>query len=111
MRTDAPNATKSKSDTFLLYTLEEKIDDDNYRELQRRLRSSAYSTTVVIDLSKVSSLTSAGLGALISLIEYAQEAKRRLYLMNPSATVLILINSTGFSEFFPIIKDLSEIGR
>ena len=109
MCTDTLSVTKSKSDTFLLCTIEGIIGDNNCRELQRRIRSSACSTTVVIDLSKVPSLSSTGLGALISLIEYAQEAERCFYLMNPSTAVRLLIDSTGFPELFPIIKGLDEI--
>ena len=107
MRTDALSVTMS--DNFVLCTLEGVIGDSNYREIQRHIRSLAYSTTVVIDMSKISSLSSTGLGAIISLIEYAQEAERRFYLMNPSTVARLFIDSTGFPELFPIINSLDEI--
>ena len=109
MCTDNLRLTKSKLDTFLLCSIEGAISDNNYRELQRCLNKSVYKTTVVMDLSKVSCLSSTGLGALISLIEDAKEAERPFYIMSPSHIVRILIESTGFPELFPIIDDLDEI--
>ena len=109
MRIDKLHLAKSNTGTLILCTVEGAICDNNYRELQQRLTQSVYKTTVVMDLSKVSYLTSAGLGSLIALIEYSHEAERNFYIMRPSHIVRILIESSGFPEYFQIIEGLDEI--
>ncbi|MDR1178539.1 MAG: STAS domain-containing protein [Spirochaetaceae bacterium] len=101
--------TKSNEGHFTVFEIQGSLDDRNYREFQRRIRSSAFTSHVVLDMSGVERLSSTGLGAVITLIEYAQEAKRRFYILNPSAIVKIVIDSSGLPELFTIVKTMDEV--
>ena len=109
MRIDDMRVTESKSGDSVIYTIEGVISDNNYRDIERQIKPTTCSATVIMEMSLVSSLSSAGLGAIASLIEYADEAGRRLFIMNPSTAVRLLIDSTGFPEFFNMINDYNEI--
>jgi anti-anti-sigma factor len=106
---EALTMTKSNEGRFTIFEVQGTLDEKNYREFQRRIRSSAFTSHVVLDLSRVERLSSSGLGAVLTLMEYAQEAKRRLYILNPSEIVKIVIDSSGFPEAFTIIKNMDEI--
>jgi anti-anti-sigma factor len=101
--------TKSNAGRFTLVELRGFLDDQNYREFQHKIRSSAFTSHVVLDMSGVERLSASGLGAILTLIEYAQEAKRNFYILNPSEIVKIVIDSSGFPELFTIIKSVDEI--
>ena len=106
---EALTVTKSNVGSFTLFELQWSLNSRNYREFQHKIRSSAYTSHVVLDMSGVEYLSSSGLGAVITLMEYAQEAKRHFYILNPSEIVKIVMDSSGFPELFSIIKSMNEI--
>jgi anti-anti-sigma factor len=101
--------SKATIGRFTVFTIQGSLGDHNYKELQHRIRASAFSSHVVLDMSRVDRLSSTGLGAVITLIECAQEAKRPLYILNPSQIVKIVFDSSGFPELFNVITSMDEI--
>jgi anti-anti-sigma regulatory factor len=60
-------------------------------------------------MSRIVRLSASGLGAVITLMEYAREAKRNFYILKPSEIVKIVIDSSGFPELFTIIENVDTV--
>ncbi|MBK8913448.1 MAG: STAS domain-containing protein [Phycisphaerales bacterium] len=60
------------------------------------------STRLVLDLSDVTFVSSAGLGALVRLVAYANTLEARVALAAPSPFVANLLQVTHLSRFFEI---------
>lgn len=60
------------------------------------------STRLVLDLSDVSFVSSAGLGALVRLVAYANTLEARVALAAPSPFVANLLDVTHLNRFFEI---------
>lgn len=94
------------------YTLLEvagTINSYTYTEFQDKVYSIVKQTNLVLDLSRVVNLSSSGLGVLMSALDDAEEAGKKLYVMKPSEVVRLAIESTGFSDMFTVIYSLTEV--
>jgi anti-anti-sigma factor len=86
------------------------VNSYTYTDLQERLaKALATSDFVVLDMEKVSNLSSAGIGVLMAALDDAEEAKKRLVLLRPSEIARLALESTGFAERFPIAESLREL--
>jgi anti-sigma B factor antagonist len=85
------------------------INSYTYTEFQTKVYSLVKVTNLVLDLSRVTNLSSSGLGVLMAAYDDVQEAGFKLYIMKPSEVVRLAIESTGFSELFTIIYSLTEV--
>jgi len=106
---DHLNITERKGDGYALLELVGAINSYTYTDFQARLYNLAKTTNLVLDMSRVSNLTSSGLGVLMSAVEDGEETGHRLYLMSPSEIVRLAIESTGFGEMFPLIHSVNEV--
>jgi len=95
--------------TIRLIELDGSINSYTYTDFQDKLYTCIEKSTVVIDMSKVVNLSSAGLGVLMSAMETGEEKGHRLYIMKPSQIVTMAIDSTGFIDMFKIITSVNEI--
>ena len=64
---------------------------------------------ITLDLSRVSNLSSSGLGVLMAALDDGEAQGNKLYIMKPSEVVRLAIESTGFSEMFTVIYSLTEV--
>lgn len=64
---------------------------------------------LVLDLSRVTNLSSSGLGVLMAALDDGIEYGNKLYVMKPSEIVRLAIESTGFSDMFSVIYSLTEV--
>lgn len=106
---DHLNITERKGDGYVLLEVMGTINSYTYLDFQQRVYNLIKTTNLVLDLRRVTNLSSTGLGVLMTAVEDGQETAHRLYLLNPSEIVLMAIDSTGFAEFFPIIRSVSEL--
>ncbi len=94
---------------YVLLEIAGTVNSYTYTEFQNRAYSLVKKTNLVLDMSKVVNISSAGLGVLIAATEDAKDSGFKLYLMNPSEIVRTAIESTGFREMFTIIHSLTEV--
>jgi len=97
------------NDTYVLLELIGVINSYTYSEFQERVQEMTNRSNLVLDMSRVSNLSSSGLGVLMAAVEDGQERGHKLYIMNPSEIVRLAVESTGFPEFFPIISSVNEV--
>lgn len=93
---------------FSLLAAEGVVDALTYAGLQAKLNCHIRARSVVLDLSRVTAISSLGLGALISAAEDGKSSGNRLFLLNPSCIVRLAIETTGFSSLFPVVRSLAE---
>ncbi len=85
------------------------INSYTYTEFQNKVYSLILRTNLVLDLSRVSNLSSSGLGVLMAALDDGEAQGNKLYIMKPSEVVRLAIESTGFSEMFTVIYSLTEV--
>lgn len=64
---------------------------------------------VIIDLSEVDYIDSAGLGSLVAILKDARLNNKALYLMAPKQAVMRVFEMTRLDKVFSIISSISEI--
>jgi len=94
---------------YALLEVSGTINSYTYTEFQAKVYALIKQTNLVLDLSRVSNLSSSGLGVLMSALDDGEEAGHKLYVMKPSEVVRLAIESTGFSEMFTVIYSLTEV--
>jgi anti-sigma B factor antagonist len=62
---------------------------------------------VIVDLSGVDYISSAGAGVFIGAIGTAQENQGNIILMNPTENVMEVFDLLGLSQLFSFAKDLA----
>ncbi len=85
------------------------INSYTYTDFEQKVYSLIKSGNLVLDLSRVTNLSSSGLGALMAALDDGEENGHKLYVMKPSEIVRLAIDSTGFSELFTVIHSLTEV--
>src|SRR3984885_11905365 len=76
-------------------------------ELRREVLEQSDSR-VIIDLSRVTRIDSAGLGQLMSCYSHLVKNRGALKMMNPAPEILNLLNMTGLSTLIPTFHDEQE---
>lgn len=100
--------TEKQADNFVVLTVSGSINSYTYHEFEKKVYGHIKEQSVVLDLSRVTNLSSSGLGILMAASEDGAEFGYKIYILNPSEVVKLAIASTGFSEVFPVINALSE---
>jgi len=94
---------------YVLLEVSGTINSYTYTEFQAKVYALIKQTNLVLDLSRVTNLSSSGLGVLMSALDDGEETGNKLYVMKPSEVVRLAIESTGFSEMFTVIYSLTEV--
>ncbi|MFA6506915.1 MAG: STAS domain-containing protein [Treponemataceae bacterium] len=84
------------------------INAYSYARFQQKLHTLIRAGDVVLDLSRISCLSSSGVGALISAVEDGEEFGSRFFLLSPSVIVRLAIESSGFAHLFTIVSSENE---
>lgn len=94
---------------YVLLEVAGTVNSYTYTEFQEKVYALIKETNLVLDLSRVNNLSSSGLGVLMAAVDDGEEVGHKLYVMNPSEIVRLAIESTGFSDMFPVIYSLTEV--
>lgn len=94
---------------YALLEVSGTINSYTYTEFQNKVYGLIMETNLVLDLSRVSNLSSSGLGVLMAALDDGAANGNKLYVMKPSEVVRLAIESTGFSEMFTVIYSLTEV--
>ena len=101
--------TEKMNDSFVLLTVSGSINSYTYHEFETKIYNLIKEYSIVLDVARVTNLSSSGLGILMAASEDGADAGHKIYILNPSEIVKLAIASTGFSEVFPIIHSLDEV--
>ena len=96
------NIGKSLEDLTLTVTLEGRLDTTTASQLEEELRDSLPNVTkLVLDMSKLEYISSAGLRVLLSAFKIMRN-KGKMKVTNANELVKEVFEVTGFSDFLPI---------
>ena len=84
---------------FTFYTID-AVRSVLYKKISR--------SNVVLDLSQVSEIDSAGPGLLLAVFSDALNAEHILYMLNPSENVLRSLEKTGLFDLLSVIASVNE---
>ncbi|MFI3258076.1 MAG: STAS domain-containing protein [Spirochaetales bacterium] len=101
--------TEKKGANYVLLEIVGNLNLYTYTDFQAKIIQHIKDSELVLDLSQVSAISSSGLGALMVGYEDGESSGHKLYIMNPSVTAKMAIESTGFAEYFPVIHSLTEV--
>ncbi len=99
----------SERGKYTVLTVNGPINSYTFTELQEKTMKYAGKVDLAVDLSGVSSMTSAGIGVILAAIEDAEAAGKRLFVVAPSEVSRLAIESTGFGERFPTVASVKEL--
>ena len=93
-----------------LLTLTDRLDAEAAPELEQRCERliGRQTRTLIVNLSTLDYLSSAGLCALLNLAKLAKARQSRLILCGPTPAVRQILNLSGFDKILPISEELSE---
>ncbi len=97
------------TDKYLLLKVEGTINSYTYGSFEEKVYSGIKEKNVVMDLAKVTNMSSSGLGVLMSAHDDGEENGHEIFILNPSEVVKMAIDSTGFSDMFKVIHSLDEV--
>jgi anti-sigma B factor antagonist len=86
------------------------LDAHTFEELEEAI-TELFSTgqyRIIVDLSGVDYISSAGAGVFIGALSESQENGGNIVLMNPTANVKEVFDLLGLSQIFSIVADLSK---
>ncbi len=101
--------SKTSVKDALLLDVEGAINSYTYNEFEEQVYSAIKQDDVVLNLAKVTNMSSSGLGVLMSAYDDGEENGHNIFILNPSDIVRLAIDSTGFSDMFKIIRSLDEL--
>jgi len=84
------------------------VNSYTFSEFQEKVFKSVAEADTVVDMERVTTLSSAGIGVLMAAMDDAEASGRRLAVLRPSEIVKLAFESTGFADRFPIIQALRD---
>ena len=100
--------TEKLTDNAIVLTVSGSINSYTYHEFEKKVYGHIKERSVILDVSRVTNLSSSGLGILMAASEDGEELGHKIYILNPSEVVKLAIASTGFSEVVTVINSLAE---
>ena len=97
-----------EADAYLLLRPEGELDAYTVNAFREVLARSVGADRVVVDLSSVPFMDSAGLGALIGGIRRIREADAEITVVSSRPALTRLLHTTGFDRIVPIVESIEE---
>lgn len=95
--------------SILIITLEGSIDSKTASEVQQKiLEASVNSVNVIIDLTKVDFVSSAGLRVLLMVYRQIKAKNGKVILVGVSEEIMEVMSMTGFINFFEIVDTVTN---
>lgn len=95
----------------ILLTISGNLNSFTYGEFEEKIYAAIKKDDVVLELSKVTNMSSSGLGVLMSAHDDGEDVGNEIYILNPSEIVKLAIDSTGFSDMFKVIHSVDEVKK
>lgn len=86
------------------------VNSYTYTDLQEKLaKALSLGSLVIVEMEKVTNLSSAGIGVLMTALDEAEASDKRLVLLKPSEISRLALESTGFADRFAVASSLREL--
>ena len=85
------------------------VNSYTFTEFQQKLERAMAKGEVVIDMEKVTTLSSAGIGVIMAALDDAEAGGGKLSILRPSEVARLAFESTGFMERFPVFQNLKDL--
>jgi anti-anti-sigma factor len=102
------DVTVRREDDYDLLLVSGPVNSYTFSEFQDKVFRSVAAANVIVDMEKVTTLSSAGIGVLMAALDDAEDAGRKLAILRPSEIVKLALDSTGFAERFPLIQSVKD---
>ncbi len=94
---------------YVLLELSGSLNAYTLTELQEKMNVYIMDSNVVLDMSLLTSIDSAGVGTILAGHNDGEEFGFKLFIMNPSDVARHALERTGFFELFHIIHSVTEV--
>ncbi len=94
---------------YVLMELSGVINSYTCDELKNKIFSMVLDSNLVLDLSLIEAIDSAGVGIIMAGFNDAEDNGHKLYMMNPSPQARKAIDDTGFSDTFHFVHSVTEV--
>jgi anti-anti-sigma factor len=101
--------TERKDGDRIVLAIAGPVNSYTFSEFQEKLSKALSRADVVVDMEKVTTLSSAGIGVIMAALDDAEAEGRRITVLRPSETARLAFESTGFMERFPIVQNLRDL--
>ncbi len=105
---DSITVTEKKHGNFTVLDVSGQVNSYTHGEFEKAVYSAVKKGDTILDLSETITLSSFGLGILMTALEDSQEKGSAFYILNPSKLAWLAVESTGFSDMFKIIHSLDQ---
>jgi anti-sigma B factor antagonist len=102
---------KTGVDKWVVIRISGRVDAETSETLEKAFLARIESGVLflAIDLSEVSYISSAGLRAFLVALKSLQKKGGEVSLINPQPNVLEVLEMSGFTTLFPILKDTGSL--
>ncbi|WP_298533062.1 STAS domain-containing protein [uncultured Treponema sp.] len=94
---------------YVLYEISGSMNTYTITELAEKLDETIKKSNVVVDLERVDSIDSVGVGLVMATHNDGEDCGHKFYIMNPSAASKIALEETGFFDVFDVIHAVTEV--
>ncbi len=94
---------------YMLLELTGAINAYTLGDFQEKVYRYILDSNVVLDMSKVVSVDSSGVGVILAGYNDGLESSTKLFIMNPSESSRHALERTGFLDCFDIIHAVTEV--
>ena len=94
---------------YVLLELSGALNAYTLTEFQEKIYRTIIDANVVIDLSHVIQIDSAGLGVIMAAFNDGIDSNTKLFIMGPSENARKALEKTGFFDTFNIIHSVTEV--
>lgn len=101
--------TEKQGANYILYDVAGVLNTYTITELAEKLDENIKKSNIVVDLEKIDNIDSVGVGLLMATFNDGEDQGHRFYMMNPSPTVRVALEETGFYDVFFIIHAVTEV--
>jgi anti-anti-sigma factor len=101
--------SERKDGDRLVITVAGPVNSYTFSEFQEKLGKAMTRAEVIIDMEKVTTLSSAGIGVIMAALDDAEAEGRKIGILRPSEIARLAFESTGFMERFPIFQNVKDM--
>lgn len=100
-----------KNDSFVYIKLEGNLDSNTYSVFQDKAKKfyGASQQDMIIDMSELQYISSAGLRSLAILFKDLAANKAKIFLLQPQDLVKEVLTISGFTKLMPISDSLEDL--
>ncbi len=101
--------TEKQGANYVLFEISGVMNTYTITELAEKLDETIKKSNVVVDLERVESVDSVGVGLIMATFNDGEDCGHKFYIMNPSGPSKVALEETGFYNVFDVIHAVTEV--